>query len=221
MRREKNIIKLMVVDDHPIFRSGIRNEMGKSENIIVISEAAGCKEALLLLQKVEPDIILLDLSMPEIDGFSAAKKIKKLHPAIKIIGFSVHENTNYAAELLRSGAQGYVLKDTSPEELIKAIELVYNGLLYLSPKINRNLESRVNAIRNSRKQLFIKLTPRETDVVRYVANGYSNKMIAKKLSISVRTVEVHREHIYRKLEIRTAAEITKYAIKQNLTELPI
>lgn len=215
-------IKVLVVDDHHIVRSGLKIELSKAENIEYSGDASSGIEAKEMIKLLKPHVILLDISMPEMDGFAAAKQFLKINPKLKIIALTIHENKNYAAEFIRAGGHGYVVKDTSPEELIKAIETVCNeNALYISPKMNNGFEAKLNKIRVSKVPFVTKLTPRETVILRYIANGYANKKIAKELSISIRTVEVHRDHIYKKLNLSSVAEITKYAIKNNLTELPI
>jgi two-component system, NarL family, nitrate/nitrite response regulator NarL len=213
-------IKVFLVDDHHIVRSGIRSELSKNENISILGEASSGKDALEKLEKMIPDVILMDISMPEMNGLKATELIKKKMPNVKIIALTMHDNKNYVAELIRLGASGYIMKDSSPEELIKAIESVYNDILYFSPKINVDLiKSTPRTPRASKAHLPGSLTPREESILRFLVNGLSNKEIAKELAISVRTVETHREHINRKLNMKSLAELTKYAIAEGIIDM--
>lgn len=213
-------IKVFLVDDHHIVRSGIRSELSKNSNISVLGEASSGKDALEKLEKIIPDVILMDISMPEMNGLKATELIKKRMPNVKIIALTMHDNKNYVAELIRLGASGYIMKDSSPEELVKAIESVNDNELYFSPKINVDLiKSTPRVSRASKAHLPGSLTTREESILKFLVNGLSNKEIAKELAISVRTVETHREHIHRKLNMKSLAELTKYAISAGLIDM--
>jgi DNA-binding NarL/FixJ family response regulator len=163
----------------------------------------------------------MDISMPDMNGLMATENILKRQPESKIIALTMHDSADYVAELIRLGAKGYVLKDTDPNELIKAIIAVNSGGQYFSPKINNTLlNDYTRKIRKS-KRSFIdqRLTPRERDVLVKIVTGMTNKEIAKSLSISVRTVETHREHIQQKLNIKNVAKLTQYALSRGLIEV--
>lgn len=214
-------IKVFLVDDHHIVRSGLRSELSKNANILILEEASNGKEALLKLESIVPDVILMDISMPEMNGIKATELIKERMPNVKIIALTMHDNNNYAAELIRLGASGYILKDSNPEEIVNAIITVSHNGLYFSPQINMDMiHHHVENNRVSKRSVLTgSLTAREVDILKYLVNGFSNKEIAKELSISVRTVETHREHINRKLNMKSLAELTKYAIAEGIINI--
>ena len=214
-------IKVFLVDDHHIVKSGLRSELKKTDNIEVIGEASNGIEALAKLDKLTPDVVILDISMPEMNGLVLTERIKKLYPHLKIIVFTIHDNKSYAAEMVRLGANGYILKDSHPDELTQAIKSVYDGKPFFSPKINTDLlRQQAEKVRRSRKSFIPgSLTARESDVLKLLVDGKSNKEIGKALSISVRTVETHRNHIYKKLNLKSLSELTKFAISEGMADI--
>lgn len=217
----KDKIKVFLVDDHPIVRSGIRSELLKVANIDIVGEASNGKEAIEKAGEINPHVILMDISMPDMNGLEATTILRKKLPKIKIIALSMHDNKNYVMEMIRLGASGYVMKDSSPEELIEAIESVYSDNVYYSRNISESfLKDFTQRIKKSKKAFYHELlTPREREILIQLANGLSNKKIAEKLFVSVRTVEAHREKIMQKLNLKNLAALTKYAIEEGLVNL--
>lgn len=204
------IIKVLLADDHPLVIDGIKACLETYDLIDVVATANNGRDALELAAELQPDIVLLDINMPEIDGLSAAQMFRKRHAGIKVVILSMHDNREYITTAMNSGARGYILKDVSSREVVDAIKAVYQGGTYLSSGISDVLMNQPVPSKDS------VLTCRETDVLRQLAGGQSNKEIARALSISVRTVETHRKNIKRKLAISSTAGLTKYAIEQGL-----
>lgn len=218
MKKISKKIKVFLVDDHPIVRSGLRSEFKKHNNIEVTGEAASGKEALEMIATDSDDVILMDISMPGMNGIEVTEELIKRNKRSKILALSMHDNQNYILEMIRLGAMGYVMKDSHPDELINAIESVNSELPFYSKKINElMIKQHISSIRSSKKK-FIEdpLSEREKQVLIYISEGCTNKEIAGKLKLSVRTVEAHRENIIQKLNIKTIAGLTKYAINNNL-----
>lgn len=211
-------IKIFLVDDHPIVRSGLKTELKKYDNMELIGEAASGKEAVEKINSILPDVILMDITMPDMNGLVATEQILKKNKKARIIILSMHDNQNYVLEVIRLGAMGYVMKDADPKELIKAIETVFDNKPYYSSKISETILKQHAAIIRKSKKSFTeeKLTDRETEVLKLIAEGCTSKEIAQKLNISSRTVEAHRENIMSKLNIKSIAGLTKYAIQNNL-----
>lgn len=214
--KKKNKIRVFFVDDHPIVCSGLRNELSRVKAFECIGEAASGKEAIEKLHKCKCDVILLDMDMPDMNGLKTAEQLLKNNPEAKIIG--LHENENYLLEFICMGAMGYLLKDISPDELAKAIKSVHANTPYLSLKIDKSLLKRHSELlRNLRSNHNGKeLTKRESEVLVMLVNGFSNKEIAFKLKLSVRTVESHRTNVMKKLNIKTISGLTKYAISKGI-----
>ena len=217
--RVKNLskIKLLLVDDHPLVREGIRSSLLRHPSIKISGEAASGKEALRKARQLCPDVVLMDLNMPEMSGLEATPLIRKHCPKTRVIALTVHDNKEYIFRILRSGAHGYVLKDTSPEELFKAIEVVAQGQAFFSPRIaNILLQDVANGTTASLSNSHSNLSERETDVLHAVAAGDTNKEIAERLMLSIRTVETYRVRLKRKLSARNTAELLTHARQQQL-----
>lgn len=212
-------IKVLLVDDHPLVLDGIQARLEGESGLEVIGTAADGAQALIKATELKPDVVLMDVSMPVMNGFEAAERFKTDHPAIKVLILSMHDDREYIVKLINCGASGYVLKDVSSTELISAIETVYRGGTYFSSGASQALFSQFDQPDTKpATPPQEQLTCREKDVLKLVAEGNSNKEIARTLDISVRTVETHRQNIKQKLDIHTAAGMTRYAIEHNLVD---
>jgi two-component system, NarL family, nitrate/nitrite response regulator NarL len=203
-------IKLLIVDDHPLVLEGLRACLGSGEHIENIVEAMNGEDAIAKARENPPDVVLMDISMPQMSGLAATRKLLATCPTCKVLILTMHENREYIAEAMRAGASGYVLKDTSPRELLSAIDTVHRGEKYFSSGVGRVVEEEPAPSGQA-------LSARELQVLKRIADGLSNKEIAGRLSLSVRTIETHRERIMRKLGIHTVAGLTKYAIARGIT----
>lgn len=219
MRPAQRLIRLLLVDDHPIVREGIRAALSADDRLRVVGEASTGEEAVRMTELLAPDIVLMDITMPGMNGLLATRHIHRTAPKTQVLVLTIHDSREYVLEILRSGARGYVLKDASPDELLRAIEVVASGEPFFSPGISEVLlEQCLEETREARKEPAT-LSPRESQVLALVADGNTNKRIAELLGISVRTVESHRAHMSRKLGLRSAAELTRFAIQQGLIRI--
>ena len=213
-------IRIMLADDHKMIRDGLRALIEKQKNMEVVGEAADGKAAVALARKVSPDIVVIDIGMPELNGIEATRQITALPGKPKIIGLSMHSDRRYVSQMLKSGASGYLLKDSAFEELIKAISVVTKGQVYLGPEIARTFVDDYKRIaKDDDGSAYHLLTERERQVLQQIAEGASTKEIASALSVSVKTIETHRRQIMEKLHLHSVAELTKYAVKEGLTDL--
>jgi len=220
-KRKPRKIKLLLVDDHPIVLEGIKSRLSAQDDLEVVGEAADGQEALRKAKELRPDLVLMDISMPNMNGLEAVTMLRKRVPDSKILILTMHDNREYIARIIRLGARGYLLKDTSPAELIRAIKLIHAGEVFFSPAVSRVL---LDELANGKKgkspsAKAAALSEREREVLVLIADGRSNKEIAARLGVGVRTVETHRERIMRKLNIRTVAGLTKFAIANGMVEL--
>lgn len=213
-RRKK--IRVLLADDHPVVLAGVKNSLVTQKNIEVVGEATNGKEVLSQARSLLPDIVLMDINMPEMSGLEATKQLLKTMPDVKVLAFTMHDDKEYILEILRSGAQGYILKESSPAELVRAIETIHTGLAFFSPTVSRVLlEQYVSESQGSRKHPG-GLSEREEEVLVLLADGCSNKEIAEKLFLSSRTVETHRKRIMEKLNLHSVAELTRFAVAKGL-----
>ncbi len=203
------MIKLILVDDHPLFREGISARLSMHQGIDIISEAENGRQLLEQLTTCSPDIVMMDINMPDINGMDALEMVKEKYPSIKVIMLSMHDDKEYILNVIRAGAEGYLLKDISGEEMISAIIKVYEGSKCFSNEIAEILAQDTN-------QKNDVLTTREQLVLRLISHGYNNKKIAVELDISVRTVETHKRNIKQKLMINTTSGLVRYAIEHRL-----
>ncbi len=214
----KNRIKLLLVDDHPVVRRGISSCLARQERLSIVGEAGDGIEAVRKAKELAPDIVLMDIDMPHMDGLAVTEVLRKELPNIKVLILSMHSNTDYVLRIIQSGARGYVLKEASPEELVRAIETVESGESFFSPDIARVALNQF--VRGPGEgPTPSQLTNREREVLIQIAEGLSNKEIASRLGVGVRTVETHRERIMRKLNIHSVAGLTKFAIAKGLITL--
>jgi DNA-binding NarL/FixJ family response regulator len=210
--------RIVIAEDHTILRQGLKALLRSDENLEVVGEAEDGLEAIRCVEKKNPDLLLLDLNMPRMDGISVINEIKKRHPETKIIVLTMHMQEEYILEAFRSGAQGYCLKASSHDELIMAINAVLSGKFYVSPEISgKVLEGFLEGQKNiKKKSSWDILTQREKEVLKLVGEGYQNKEIADYLFISVKTVEKHRANIMEKLDLHSASALTAYSIEKGL-----
>lgn len=213
-------IRVLLVDDHPIVREGIRSCLSEHTHIQIVGEAADGFDAIDQFQSLQPDVVLMDIGLPQMNGLETTRRLVSIDPSVKILILTMHNNPEYLQEVLRIGALGYVLKDSSPRELLSAIEHAFRGQGFISPSVSASflIKSKANNVTQPKSTLE-KLTEREIQVLKLIADGRSNKETADNLGVSVRTVESHREAITRKLQITSIAGLTKFALSQGLTEL--
>lgn len=214
---KRNSIRVFLVDDHPLVREGVRSFL-VNHSITVVGEAGDAKEALRKVKKLAPDVVVLDVNLPSIDGGELARRLRRLIPKSKLIAFSMHSGEAYVVKMARCGVQGYVTKDQPPMELVEAIKHVHEGGLHFPAGMTDALLAPAPEA-SCEKAVGDGLTDREMEVLTLLAEGLANKGIASKLGISVRTAETHRENLARKLDIPTVAGLTKYALQRGLTSL--
>jgi DNA-binding NarL/FixJ family response regulator len=210
--------KIVIVEDHKLFREGLKSLLSDKADLEVIGEAGDGLEAIRTVKKCRPDLLLLDLSMPKMNGISVMKEIKNQFPEIKIMALTIHESDQYVLEAFEAGADGYCLKDAGRSELMVAVDSVLQGKRYISPSISENV---LEGYMTGRKKLKPKtswdtITQREREVLKLLGEGYQNKEISDMLHISVKTVEKHRANIMNKLDLHNAAALTAYAIEHGL-----
>jgi two-component system response regulator NreC len=213
-------IRILLADDHKITRQGLRSLLEKQPDIEVVAEAEEGRTAVRLVRELVPNVVIMDVSMPDLNGMEATRQIVGEFPNVKIIALSMHSDSLFVTEMLRSGASGYLLKDCAFEELERAIRTVVADKTYLSPSISGLVvDDYLHRLSKADFSDSEVLTDREREVLQLMAEGKSTKQIALRLHISVKTVETHRRQIMNKLDIHTVAELTKYAIRKGLTSL--
>ena len=213
-------IRILLADDHKIMREGLKALIDKQPDMEVAAETQDGLTTVRLAQKLLPQIIIMDIGMPEMNGIDATRQIVSENRDIKIIALSMHSDRRFVLEMLKAGASGYLLKDSAFEELVTAVHTVMANQPYLSPKVTDIVvKEYLHNLPANDKNVFTILTVREREVLQLLAEGKSTKQIASTLNLSVKTVETHRQQIMEKLEIRTVAELTKYAIREGITSL--
>jgi len=209
-------IRVLLVDDHPVVRRGIRAWLQRNPSIEVVGEAADGIEALDLCRTLHPDVVLTDLDMPRMDGLALTEAIRRELPDVKVLILSMHANTDYILRILQAGAQGYVSKEADPGMLVQAVEAVSRGESFFSADVARVVLNQLVLAEQAPSPQTPELTPRERQVLIGIAEGLTNKEIADRLGVSIRTVETHREHLMQKLGIHTVAGLTRYAVARGL-----
>lgn len=213
-------IRILLVDDHKIMRDGLRSLIEKQSEMAVVGEAENGRTALRLTRKLKPDVIVMDINMPDLNGIDASRQIMAELPGVKIIAFSMYSDRRFVAEMFKAGVSGYLLKDAAFEELARAIRTVDDDQTYLGPKITDTV------IKDYREQLLVHEpsasavpTDREREIIQLLAEGNTTKQIADQLNLSIKTIESHRRNIMEKLKIDSIAELTKFALREGLTTL--
>jgi DNA-binding NarL/FixJ family response regulator len=213
-------IKILLADDHKIMRDGLRSLIEKQPGMEVVAEAENGRTAVKLTRRFRPDVIVMDINMPDLNGIDATRQIVAEFPGTKIIAFSMYTDHQFVANALKAGVSGYLEKDSAFEELDRAIRTVVANQTYLSTKLAGSVvKDYVDKLVTQEAMSPAALTAREREVVQLYAEGRTTKQIAGRLNISVKTVETHRRHIMEKLDITSIAELTKFAIREGLTTL--
>jgi two-component system nitrate/nitrite response regulator NarL len=206
-------IRVLLVDDHPVVRQGLRSILSSFDQLAIVGEASGGAEAIAISRELKPDVIVMDISMPDVTGIEATATLTRDLPSCKVLALTMHDNPTYVTQILRAGARGYILKHTPPKDLVQAIYDVFEGANPVSPRaadilLNRAFPSRAPD----------NLSEREIQVLSYIARGFTNKDIGVALNLGVRTVETYRQNLIRKTGRATVAELTRYAMTHGLTE---
>ncbi len=214
-------IRVLICDDHTILREGIRLLLNSQPDIEVVAEAVDGREAVEKARAVKPDVILMDIAMPFLNGLEATKQIRRDNPNARVLVLTMYESDEYVAQMLEAGAAGYVLKKVAGSELVYALRAVYQGEAFLYPSITKRLvEDYLRRVESGQERdTFDGLTDREREVLQLIAEGHTNKEIADLLNLSVRTVQNHRAHIMEKLGMHDRGELIKYAIQKGIIEL--
>jgi DNA-binding NarL/FixJ family response regulator len=213
-------IRVLIADDHGIVREGIRMILAAQEDIEVVGEASTGREAVELARRMQPDVVLMDISMPDLNGIQATELIRRELPEVQVLGLTMHEEGNYVFELLKVGAAGYVLKRAAAEDLVAAVRAAHRGEAFLYPSVAKMVvqDFLQRASPKEKEHALDGLTEREREVLTLIAEGYTNQEIANRLYISIKTVQTHRAHIMEKLNLHDRAELVRYAIRKGLIE---
>ena len=213
-------IKVVLADDHNILRAGLRSLLEASADVEVLAEAENGRDTVSLTKTLSPDVVVMDVAMPDMNGVDATRKISSVMPGVRVLALSAHSDKAYVKGMLEAGASGYMLKDAATDELLTALDTVHKGRVYVSPSIADTLVGdylqRVKGVVGPDSE---ELSTREREVLQLVAEGNSSAQIAARLHLSERTIESHRKRIMDKLGLRSIAELTKYAIRAGLTSV--
>jgi DNA-binding NarL/FixJ family response regulator len=212
-------IRLLIADDHKLMREGLRALLSGESDIEVIGEASNGRAIVKMVEASAPDIVLMDISMPQLNGIDATRQIKDLSGTTRVIALSMHADRLFVQGVLKAGAAGYILKDSAFDELAQAVRAVSNGQMYLSPGVAGVVVEGFLKTNGAPADNEVSLTAREREVLQLITEGITTRDIATQLHISVKTVETHRRQLMKKLDIYTVAELTKYAIRNGLTRL--
>lgn len=208
-------VKVLIADDHPLVREGLRRILSLDPSVYLVGEAADGKEAVELARRTRPDVVLMDVNMPGMNGIEACRVIKEEVPEARVVALTIHDQEEYVLEFIRAGASAYLLKDVSPDGLLEAIHGVMRGESYLSPRLTARVLDEVRRPAGPR----VPLTRRELEVLRLLVQGESNKGIAQKLFISEKTVKNHLTSIFQKLGVEDRTQAALYAVKHRLVEI--
>jgi DNA-binding NarL/FixJ family response regulator len=211
--------RIMLVDDHRMFREGLASLIGERKDMEVIGDAGNGRDALVLAGSLAPDLVIMDVGMPEMNGIETVRLIRDSHPGVRILALSAHREHRVIIDMLQAGASGYILKESPFDELVEAVSAVAGGRIFISPAASGPLV--MELLRNAAERgdsAFSVLTSRELEILQSVSEGKSTKEIAAALALSVKTVETHRQQIMDKLDLHSVAELTKYAIREEITQ---
>ncbi|MCQ3930078.1 MAG: DNA-binding response regulator [Chloroflexi bacterium] len=214
-------IRVVIVDDHSVVRAGMRMLLESDPELAIVGEGENGQQGLQLAHKFKPDVMVMDVTMPEMDGVEATRRIKQEIPQVAVLAVTIHEGADYFFRMLQAGASGYVPKRAAPDDLLHAIHVVAKGDVFLEPRIAKELVfDYVSRVRQGvAQESYDGLTEREREVLALIAEDETNQAIANRLSISVKTVERHRENIMQKLNLHTRTELVKYAIRKGIISL--
>jgi two-component system, NarL family, response regulator NreC len=216
------MIKVVLADDHQIVRHGLRSLLSVEADIEVVGEADNGRAVVRMVQELAPQVVIMDISMPDLNGIEATRQILTDTTGVKVIALSMHSDSLFVLNMFKAGASGYLLKDCALEELVKAVRTVMNRKIYLSPGISDIvIKDFVLGWSSTESTAYSILTAREREVLQLMAEGKNTTQIAASLCVSVKTVEAHRKQMMNKLDIHSVAELTKYAIRQGLTSLEV
>jgi two-component system response regulator NreC len=210
--------RVVIADDHAIVRGGLRALIYDEIDLDLVGEAAGGYEAIELVQKNRPDVLVLDISMPDMDGLAVIRKLKPDFPELHILILTLHEDEALVKEAIKAGASGYILKRAAEAELISAIQVILRGDMYIDPSMLRTLFRETRTDITQQNLSTETLTPRETEILKLIAEGYTNRQIGEQLTISIRTVEGHRGNITDKLGLHSRLELVRYARQHGIIE---
>lgn len=212
-------IRILLADDHAIVRAGLRLLLESQSDMEVVGEAADGRETIRRVRELRPDVVVMDITMPDLNGLEATRRIKEENPHAQILALTMHEDERYFFQMVHAGASGYVVKGAPPTDLLAAIRSVHQGQAYLYPSLAKKLLEEYLSRAKEEKEAYDDLTDREREVLRLIAEGRTSKEIAEHLYLSVHTVERHRQNIMGKLRLHNRAELIKYAIRKGLIEL--
>jgi two-component system, NarL family, response regulator NreC len=211
-------IKILLADDHAMLRHGLSRSFEQEKDVTIVGQAEDGYSAIELTKQLSPDLVIMDIGMPGLNGIETTRRIIQDYPKVKIIGLSMHSSDKYVREMFKAGASGYLLKNCSFDELVEAVKAVMSGNTYISPSIGDMIIKEYTSKPDDEKSVFSILSQREREVLQLLAEGKSTKQIGQKLHVSPKTVEAHRLRIMDKLQIDNIAQLTKYAIQEGLTE---
>ena len=214
MSEPKKHYRILLADDHALIRHGIRNLISNNPALEVIGEVGDGEELLEFLETSVPDLLILDISMPKLTGIEAVSKVKKMYPGVKILMLTMHKNKQYFYHAMSAGADGYLMKEDSDEELLLAIKRIREGKSYLSPFLSQDFaDDVISAYRNNRSSPFETLTKREREVLNLVVEGHTSKVMAEMLHLSPRTIDHHRANLLRKFDMKNSVDLVNFAVR--------